>query len=228
MPRRKLTYLAAAAAVVLAGAFGATAASAAPSSPSAPAVVDVLTVGSLGGTNVTPGSPGDTLTAVLIAGGSFTTPAGNISCTQGNFAATVNTNPPAPGSATETVTVLHFVPTTCTDTIAGTSGVVSIDLKVNGAASAVDGTSPQLNVTSLDEKVVLKTSLGNLVCDYGTAGAVTQISGSLSNTTGNVTFSSAPVARVSGTATCPATGTFTATFGPILDQSKANQRVYIN
>jgi len=220
MSRRRISSLAAAFLVVLATAFGA--------SPASAATGGVLTVGALNGTNVNPGSPGDTLTAVLNAGGVFTTSSGNISCSTGNFTATVNTNPNKPGTATETVTALHFVPSSCTDTIAGTSGVVSIDLKVNGAASAVDGTSPQLKVTSMDEKVVLKTSLGNLVCDYGTAGTVTQIVGSLSNSTGNVTFSAAPVARVSGTVTCPATGTFTATFGPILDQSQANQRVYIN
>jgi hypothetical protein len=161
----------------------------------------------------------------------FNTSAGKITCTAGSFVANMVNNPASGGTteATETLTTLTF--TGCTTTIVGVTGVSSVAL--NGTANVTlsdDGSSDSLVITNLDEKVKLTAIIGAPVCDYGTHGTVTSVTGALNTTTSGVSFAAAPVALISGSGVCPGSGTFTATFGPIIDQSQpaGNQALTIN
>jgi hypothetical protein len=215
---RKLTYLAAAAAVALTAAVAASA-------PASAATSDVLTVSSVGGANV---NVGDVLTAPLSSPGVFTVTGGSISCPTGSFTASVTGNPAAgTGNATESVTGLTFTASTCTDTIPGTSGVSSVGL-ASPATGTVSDTAGTLTLTSLNVKVVLKTLLGTLTCNYGTSGSVTVVVGTLSNTGNKLVFVSATVNLITGSSLCPSTGKFSATFSPITDTTQAAKPVFLN
>lgn len=161
----------------------------------------------------------------------FNTSAGKITCTHGSFVANMANDPLSGGTteATETLTTLTF--TGCTTTIVGVTGVSSVAL--NGTANVLlsdDGASDALVITNLDEKVKLTAIIGAPVCDYGTHGTVTSVTGALTTATSSVAFAAAPVALITGSGVCPSSGTFTATFGPIIDQSQpaGNQALTIN
>lgn len=201
---RKLAYLGATSAIALTAGLAAAA-------PAGAATSDVLTYGSVGGTNVPSGAA---LSAPLTAPGVFTTSLGNISCPTGSFTSSVTSNPTVPGPAVLSVTGLTFTAASCTDGIKGTTKVVSVGLAAPATAS-VSSTTSTLTLTSLNVKVVLATLLGNLTCNYGTAGTVTSVVGALSNTGNTLTFTNAPVNLVTGSAACPSSGTFSATFSPI-------------
>jgi hypothetical protein len=186
----------------------------------------VLTVGSAGGTSV---NTGDTLTGAIDSDFLFTTSSGTIDCSSGAFTAGVTANPAAgSGNATESITQLHADPSSCTSTITGTMGVASVELASAASGTVVDGSSPTLKVTSLDEQVTLSSFLGNVTCDYGTTGSVTEIDGSLSNTTNAISFATQNVNLISGSGLCPSTGTFSGGVGPVLDSSQSSQATFVN
>jgi hypothetical protein len=186
----------------------------------------VLTVGSTGGTNV---NPGDSLTGPISSSFIFTTSSGKITCTTGQFTASDTSNGPVGGTAVENITQLHADAAHCTTTVSGTTSVVSVEIVGSATGTVTDGASPVLHVTGLDEKVTLHSILGtNVVCDYGTTGTVTEIDGALSNTTNGVTFSAAPVNKVSGSGLCPASGTFTGGIAPITDTTQSAQKTFVN
>lgn len=108
--------------VLTAAALTATALAAGPAlaATSAPAVA-VLTYGAPGpaGPNV---PPGNVLTSMLGAPATFVTAAGvGTTCNLSSIAATVQVNPPAPGTATTQLNVQTF--TSCTSTIPGVTAV---------------------------------------------------------------------------------------------------------
>lgn len=177
---------------------------------------------------------GDVLGAPLNStNATLATSAGSIVCTSGAFQASMLTNPVSGGSAeaTETLTKLHFDKASCKTTIIGVTGVSSIEL--HGTANVTlsdDGSTDQLVITNLDEKATLTAIIGAPVCDYGTHGTVTSVTGTINPTTSTVTFSAVPVNLISGSGVCPASGTFSAGFGPIVDQTQpaGNQALTIN
>jgi len=183
----------------------------------APATADTADELTAGGTNV---AVGDSVTANLASSNAtFSTSIGNIVCTASNFASTVATNPAEDtAEATETVTALAF--SGCTSTVSGTTGVSSIGLTSGTTPTAtVDDDSSADSAITLDVSpsvtVVLKTVLGNIKCIY--AGAV---SGAIDNTAETITFSGQSVAKQSGSSfACPASGSFTAAYGPTVDNN---------
>ena len=108
----------------------------------------------------------------------------------------------------ESITQLHADPANCTTTVSGTLSVVSVEINGPATGNVVDGTSPKLKVTGLDEQVTLASFLGNVTCDYGTSGSVTEIDGALSNTTNSISFATQNVNLISGSGLCPSSGTF--------------------
>lgn len=186
----------------------------------------VLTVTAVGGTNV---NVNDVLKGAINSDFVFTTSSGVIDCSSGQFSAKVTSNPnKGTGNAVESITQLHADPAHCTTTVSGTFSVVSVE--INGAATGnvVDGTSPKLKVTGLDEKVTLASFLGNVTCDYGTTGSVTEIDGSLSNTNNSITFATQNVNLISGSGLCPTSGTFKGGVGPVQDSTQSNKAVFVN
>ncbi|MEY9858105.1 hypothetical protein ABH935_003718 [Catenulispora sp. GAS73] len=186
----------------------------------------VLTVGSAGGTNA---NVGDTLTGAINSDFIFTTSSGTIDCSTGSFTAGVTANPAVgSGNATESITGLHADPANCSTTIGGTIGVVSVEINGPANGTVVDGSSPTLKVTNLDEQVTLASFLGDVTCDYGTTGSVTEIDGALSNVSKSISFATQNVNLISGSGLCPSSGTFSGGVGPVLDSSQSNQAVYVN
>ncbi|HEX4787365.1 MAG TPA: hypothetical protein VH372_02800 [Actinospica sp.] len=239
MSRRKLAYLGTAAAAAVAVVLS--------TSPAFASSGDVLSYGAVnpGGTNV---ATTDALTGSLAAGTTNTfkfTSNGTsvtITCTAATLNAKASTNPAAPGTATVSISTLTFNDGATQCTLTGLSGVtvVSAVLKsgTTATASVTDGTTDNFTITSLNEAVTLHTGVGNIICDYGTNSSVTSILGVVTNpnssgTGGTIAFSSDPVALISGSSFCGAsgsTGTFTATFGGITDTSGTgtNTAVYVN
>ena len=186
----------------------------------------VLTVGSAGGTNV---NVNDIVTGAINSDFVFTTSSGTIDCKTGKFTAKVTANPnKGTGNAVESITQLHADPANCTTTVSGTLSVVSVEINGPATGNVVDGTSPKLKVTSLDEQVTLASFLGNVTCDYGTTGSVTEIDGSLSNTTNSISFATQNVNLISGSGLCPGSGTFKGGVGPVLDTTQSSQKVFVN
>ena len=186
----------------------------------------VLTVGSVGGTNV---NVNDILTGAINSDFLFTTSSGTIDCSTGQFTAKVTANPAkGTGNATESITQLHADPGNCSTTVSGTYAVASVEINGPATGNVVDGSSPKLKVTHLDEQVTLESFLGNVTCDYGTTGSVTEIDGALSNATKSITFATQNVNLISGSGLCPSSGTFSGGVGPVLDSSQSNQATYVN
>lgn len=240
MSRRKLAYLGTAAA--------AAAAIVVSTSPAfASGSTEVLSYGGLnpGGTNVATSDSlsgslqsGTTNTFVFTANGSTVT----ITCTQASLAAKASSNPTAPGTAGVNISALTFSDGSTPCTLTGLSGitVVSAVLKTGTTATATvtDGSTKLFTITSLNEAVTLHSSLGNLVCNYGTSTAVPSIQGTVTNPNssgagGSIAFSNDNVALISGSSLCGASGSigkFTATFSGITDTSGSgsNLAVYVN
>lgn len=192
------------------------------------ATVDVLTVGSVGGPNV---NIGDVLTGAISSDFLFTTDSGTIDCSSGQFSAGATANPAAGSGtdATETITQLHADPASCSTTVGGTTGVVSVELNGNASGAVVDGSSPTLQVTGLDEQVVLSTILGgDVTCDYGNVGGSSPIVGNLTNSNNGISFSTQSVTLLSGSGLCPSSGTFAGAVGPITDSTQGGQLVFVN
>jgi len=185
----------------------------------------VLTVGSAGGTDV---NVGDSLTGAINSDFVFTTSSGTIDCGSGQFTAAVTANPAVGGNATESITQLHADPSSCTSTIGGTLGVTSVEINGPATGTVVGGASPTLRVTGLDEQVTLSSFLGNVTCDYGTTGSVTEIDGALSNATNSISFATQNVNLISGSGLCPSSGTFQGGVGPVDDSSQGGQATFVN
>lgn len=207
---------------------------------------DVLSWGGANpnGTNV---ATTDTLSGTLASGttSTFKFTSGSttvtITCTAAASTATTASNPASPGTAAMSISQLTFSDGSTQCTLSGLSGVtvVSITLKSGTTAAGNITSSPQdLNLTSLNEAVVLHSGLGNITCDYGTTSAVTNIQGVITNpgstgTGGSIAFTNQTVGLISGTSVCGAsgsTGTFNATLGAFTDGSGtgSNTAVYDN
>ncbi|HEV3172070.1 MAG TPA: hypothetical protein VGZ32_17095 [Actinocrinis sp.] len=181
--------------------------------PASAAGGDELTAG---GANV---AVGDVISATLSSpNATFSTSSGNISCTASSFSSTDATNP-AEGTAEATETVHTLAFSSCTSTIFGTVSVKSVGLTAGTAPLATVADEPSDNPVDLNVspsvKVVLNTILGSVTCIY--SGPV---AGVVSNAADTITFTGQTVAKAPGSsALCPSTGTFTATYGNVVDQS---------
>lgn len=219
MPKYVYPGLAAAATVLLM--LGAAAPATAAPAAIRPLTADTLTVGSATGANA---AVGDKLSAALSGSSTLTTSSGGgITCTAGSFTATVASNNAT--TATENVTGFNMTTSSCTSTIVGTTSVKSIGLTSGTSPLAtVTASTSQLSVTP-SVTVVLNTVLGlPVTCIYsGTA------IGTLSNTAHSLTFSGVSVSKQTGSSSvCPASGTFSAGYAPVLDLTQASGDVYVN
>jgi hypothetical protein len=211
---RKLLLAAVAMAAVLLGVAPMTAASA--------ATHDVLTTGKVGGTNVKAGA---TLTAngskiTFATGGSS-----GINCKKAKFTAKVTKNPKAKGTATESLINQTF--SGCSvHGISGATGVKSIVLNHRPYKTTIkDSAGDPVTVSKTNTTIEINSSLGPLKCVY----AAKTTTGHASNSSQTITFSKQKFSKQSGPAECPGSGTFSATFGPVVDSSvHGNPHVFVN
>ncbi|MET9954023.1 Tat pathway signal sequence domain protein [Streptomyces sp. NPDC006339] len=213
---------------VLSAAFGAAVAAVLAVTASASATAsagNVLTTGSPTGPAV---ASGDVLSASLASGSQakiVTTQGGSsgITCNSSAFTATANSNPTAPGTATETVTA-HTL-SNCTTNISGATGVQSITVNNLPFAAAVTS-GGALTVSAgaagpIQTTLKINTILGVTTCVYR-AGSLTATP---SNTDNSLTFANQHFTKYSGPSTCPANGYFSAKYGPVRDTSQTGSPV---
>ena len=194
----------------------------------AQAASNVLTTGTAGGPAV---AVGDQLSASLAAGSSatFLNGGSGITCTSSSFTATVNSNPAAPGTATESLNTQSF--SNCTTNIFGTNNnppptITPTGLPYSASASDSSGFPVTLGSSStpLAANVTINSIFGQVRCTY----SATQIAGRGSNTGNTIAFSNQTFNRTAGPSTCPATTSFSATYGPVRDTTQSGSAVFVN
>ena len=194
----------------------------------ASAADNVLTTGSTAGDAVADGA---TLTAPLASGTTATlyssaTGTTGITCTTSQFTATVDSNPAAPGTASESLTAHTF--SNCTSNNVGVLGVTSVTVNnlaytttvaSDGTVTVAPGTAGAIQTT-----VVLRTLLGSVTCVYqATNGSLT---GAASNTDNSIQFANQQFTRTSGSSLCPSSGFWTAKYAPVATTDGA--AVFVN
>ncbi|MGW7204585.1 Tat pathway signal sequence domain protein [Streptomyces sp. NPDC054837] len=194
----------------------------------ASAADNVLTTGSAAGDAVADGA---TLTAPLASGTTATlyssaTGTTGITCTTSQFTATVDSNPAAPGTASESLTGHTF--SNCTSNNVGVLGVTSVTVNNLGYTTTVasDGTVTVApgSAGAIQTTVVLRTLLGSVTCVYqATNGSLT---GAASNTDNSIQFANQQFTRTSGSSLCPSSGFWTAKYAPVATSDGA--AVFVN
>ncbi|GHD21592.1 Tat pathway signal sequence domain protein [Streptomyces galbus] len=204
---------------------GTVAALSIPAITPASAAGNVLTTGSAGGTAV---AAGDVVTAPLASGTSATlyssaTGTSGVVCATSQFTAAINTNPAAPGTATESVTAHTF--SNCTSNVTGVLGVNSITVNnlpyQSTVASNGTVTVTAASGSTIQTTVVLRTLLGTVTCVYRVPG----LTGTAGNADNSITFSNQQFTKVSGSSLCFANGYFTAKYAPVTDNGA---KVFVN
>lgn len=191
----------------------------------AAATPHVLTTTKVGGPNVAVGA---TLKASLKSGTKATfyepgTTTG-VSCSKSSFTSKVTKNPAAPGTATESLTAQTL--SSCTTNITGATSVKSVKvLKLPYATTVSDAAGNPVTVSKPSTKLTLNTVIGVVSCTYGAAS----IKGKASNAGNLITFKNQAFTLSSGSSACPASGDFSAMFGPVKDTSASGSpAVFVN
>ena len=188
----------------------------------------VLTINSGAGDAV---AVGDVLSASLATGTTATlyssaTGTSGVTCAASTFTASVDDNPAAPGTATESVTAHTFG--SCTSNVLGVLGVNSVTVNNLPYTTAVgsDGTvtaTPAANST-IQTTVVLRTLLGTINCVY----QAPSLSGTTGEADNSINFTAQAFTKTSGSSLCFANGYFTAKYAPVQDVTQGNATVFVN
>jgi hypothetical protein len=210
---RKRTRLAIAAAAALAVSMTVAPAAASP----VVAANTVLTYGSPGGTAV---AVGDVLVSDLKPGTlatfySTTSGSTGVKCTESSFSATVTSNPPVDGVATETLTAHAF--DGCDSNVVGVLGVQSVTVDNLPYSASVDSVTENVTLTGaggpIQSTVRLLTLFGSITCVYRDADGV--MTGTTSDIDNSITFTNERFDKVSGPGLCFSTAYFSATYAPV-------------
>jgi hypothetical protein len=217
---RKLLLPAAAAAALLA---------AAPMTAASAASHDVLTTGKVGGPNVKVGALLQASLKSNTTAKFLTSKSSGVTCKKVTFTDKVISNPPQPGTAKESLTKQIFVSSSCS--VKGIQGATSVkSVKVNKLPyrATISGKKGfPVTVSGTSTTITLNTTLGPLSCTYTANGRITK--GNASNTTQTISFNGQKFTRSHSPLNCPKTGTFSATFGPVVDTSaKGHPHVFVN
>jgi hypothetical protein len=197
--------------------------------PATALAANVLTLGSVGGTAV---SVSDKLSAGLLSGSGgakFATSSGTVTCTTSTFTGTVTSNPTAPGTATGTLDTQSF--SSCTDNIVGATILAVTVQNLSYNISVTSGFAVTISAGAagpIQTKLDFSSFLGAFSCTYRATNPPGTLTGTASNATNSIAFSSQGFTKFSGPGTCPGTGTFTASYGPVIDTSQSNQAVFVN
>lgn len=193
----------------------------------------VLTVGSTSGPAV---ANGDSLTANLLNGS--TNPAtfkntGNsnqVSCTSSTFSATAgSSNPPPPGTATESLTGQSFGG--CTTNFGPTVNSVKLDNLPYNVAVTDPGTN---NVTvspgssGVIHATVTVTQVFQFKCQYVVHDPSGDLFGTTNNTNNSLTFTNQQFDLQQGSVACFQRANFSAQYGPVQDTTQGSGNVFTN
>jgi hypothetical protein len=184
---------------------------------------DVLTTHKVGGPNVKVGAK---LIATLAKGSTakFTSSNGNVTCRRSNFSDKVTKNPARPGTAQLSLTHQSFAK--CSTTFGGATGVKSVKLnKLPYKTSISDKSGNPVKVSNVRTTITLNTVVGTLTCAY----RAKSVNGHASNKTQVISFSKQPFTLTSGPRACPKHGSFSASYGPVIDSSvSGHPHVFVN
>ena len=172
----------------------------------------VLTVGKAGGKAVKRGailkaSLAKGPTAKLVQPGTTN----GVTCKRSSVTDRVTRNPPSPGLARELLTKQTF--DKCSSSgIAGVTGVKSVAVVGTPYRTTISGAGPHpIVLFKARTRLTLKTVIGTIDCTFAAA----KLKGTASNV-GNVDiFKDQNFHLLSGSAACPKSGSFSATFGPV-------------
>lgn len=197
---------------------------------SASAATPVLTTGSVGGAAV---KVGDIIKAPLKAGtkATFFSPGTTtgVSCATALVTNKVVTNPAKPGTATESLTAQTFGK--CTTNIAAGATVQSVTVQKLPYKSAIsDATGFPVTVTKPGGKLQTTIVIGVLGTTITCIYQATKLSGKATNAGSADIFKNQTFTLSSGPpGACPASGAFSATFGPKKDFSvTGSPLVFVN
>lgn len=221
---RKYLYIGVLVATALVAALPAVASAAA-------APVHVLTTGKVRGTAVKPGA---VLKASLVKRTDvvFANPLGKLTCTKSTFTAKVVTNPAKgkkPATATESVTGDTF--SGCTISIKGVTikNQSVANLPYKGTVSDAKGNPVKISGRSKAKPLVLSVTIKFGTSTFTCSVKAASISGKWSNKGNATVFVKQKFTKASGGALCPASGTFSAAYGPVKDTSvKGSPAVFVN
>ncbi|MGO8959870.1 MAG: hypothetical protein ACLQFR_21245 [Streptosporangiaceae bacterium] len=213
---RKLLLPAAAAAAALLAVLPMTAASA--------ATHDVLTTGKPNGTNVKVGAILKASLKAKTTATFLTSGKNGVTCKKVMFTDKVIKNPSSPGTAHENLTAQTF--SSCTvKGIPGATGVKSVKLNKLPYPTTIQSKGGVVTVSGTNTTITLNTSVGTISCTY----KASTTKGTASNKAQTISFSKQKFTRTASPLACPPNGTFSATFGPVLDTSvKGNPHVFVN
>jgi hypothetical protein len=204
-----------------------------PTAASAATPVHVLTTGKAGGPAVAPKA---VLKASLKSRTSavFATSLGKLSCTKSTFTAKVVTNPvkgtaKKPAKATESVIAQTFA--NCTISVKGvTIKKQSVsNLPYNATVSDAKGNPVKISGRTKAKPLLLSITVKFGASTFSCSVKAASISGSWTNKGNATVFVKQKFTKASGGALCPASGTFSATYGPVKDTSvKGSPAVFVN
>jgi hypothetical protein len=189
------------------------------------ATTHVLTITKVGGTSVAVGAK---LAASLKSGtdATFYSPGTTtgLKCAKSTFSEKVTTNPAKPGTADTSTTAQTF--SSCTSNVSGVTSVTSVTAeKLPYKTTISDATGHPVTVAAPSATIDLNTEVGAVTCTY----SATKIKGVASNTASTVTFKNQTLTFKSGSSLCPASGDFSATYGPVKDTSvTGDPHVFVN
>lgn len=201
---------------------------AAPMATADAATVHVLTIRKAGGAPVKPGA---TLKAGLKRGSAavFSVGALSLTCKSLSFTAKVTSNPAAPGTARESLTAQKVGRCKASVTGVTVTSVRAINLpynvKVSDAAGLRVRVSGRSRTKPLRFTATVMFGARSIACSY----RARSIAGTASNTGNVIKISMQKFRKASGPSLCPASASFSATFGPVRDFSvTGHPAVFVN
>jgi hypothetical protein len=186
---------------------------------------DVLTYGKAGGANVAKGA---ILKANLASKSKATFNAGSagkVTCSKSSFTDKVTSNPAKPGTAVESLTAQSFSKCSASGSPEFT-GVKKVAIQHLPYTTKIsDKKGDPVTVTKSQVELQLDTSVGTVTCFYSDSAP----KGSASNKSQTIGFVNQVFKRFNSPMACPASGKFSATYGPVLDTSKkGDPHVFVN
>ena len=204
-----------------------------PAAASAATPVHVLTTGKVGGPAVAPKA---ILKASLAPRTSavFATTAGKLTCAKSTFTAKVVTNPvkgtaTKPATATESITAETF--SSCVISVKGVTIKSSSvgNLPYNASVSDAKGNPVKISGHAKTKPLLLSITVKFGTSTFSCSVKAASISGTWTNKGNATVFVKQKFTKASGGAFCPASGTFTATYGPVKNTSvKGSPAVFVN
>jgi hypothetical protein len=217
---RKYFYIGVLVATALVAALPAAAAAAAP--------VHVLTTGKVGGPAVKPNA---VLKASLAPRTAvvFATTLGRLTCARSTFTAKVVTNPARPGTAKESITAETF--SGCKISVNGvTIKSQSVgNLPYNATVSDAKGHPVRISGRTRAKPLLLTITVKFGTSTFSCSVKAASIAGTWVNKGNATVFVKQKFTKAAGGSLCPASGTFSATYGPVRDSSvKGSPAVFVN